>query len=84
MYIKRFNEFSLSKEGKEFGQQRKSLDSKNRRLEDLIETLKDPSDVYEYIIRSISVVLKKLTKKDIEKLQAAEVKVWLMQERLVT
>ena len=56
MYIKRFNEFSLSKEGKEFGQQRKSLDSKNRRLEDLIETLKDPSDVYEYIITFIILI----------------------------
>ena len=56
MYIKKFNELSLSKEGEEFGQQRKSLDSKNRRLEDLIETLKDPSDVYEYIITIIILI----------------------------
>ena len=47
-------EFNLSEEGKEFEQQRKSFDSENRRSEDLIETLKDPNDVYECIITLLS------------------------------
>ena len=54
MYVEKLNEFNLSEEGKEFEQQRKSFDSENRRSEDLIETLKDPNDVYECIITLLS------------------------------
>ena len=54
MYVEKLNEFNLSEEGKELEQQRESFDSENRRSEDLIETLKDPNDVYECIITLLS------------------------------
>ena len=54
VYVEKLNEFNLSEEGKEFEQQRKSFDSENRKSEDLIETLKDPNDVYECIITLLS------------------------------
>ena len=57
MDIERVNEFNLLKEEvKEFGQQSKSLDSENKRSEDLIETLKDPIDVCEFIIVLLSLL----------------------------
>ena len=57
MDIERVNEFNLLTEKvKEFGQQSRSLDSENKRLEDLIETLKDPTDVCEFIIVLLSLL----------------------------
>ena len=53
----RVNEFNLLKEEvKVFGQQSKSLDSENKRLEDLIETLKNQTDVCEFIIVLLSLL----------------------------
>ena len=57
MDIERVNEFNLLKEEvKVFGQQSKSLDSENKRLEDLIETLKNQTDVCEFIIVLLSLL----------------------------
>ena len=46
----------LKEEVKVFGQQSKSLDSENKRLEDLIETLKNQTDVCEFIIVLLSLL----------------------------
>ena len=55
--IERVSEFDLLKEEvKEFAQQGKSSDSENNRLEDLVETLKDPIDVCEFIIALLSLL----------------------------
>ena len=57
MDIERVNEFNLLKEEvKVFGQQSKSLDSENKRLKDLIETLKNQTDVCEFIIVLLSLL----------------------------
>ena len=57
MDIEGVNEFNLLKEEvKVFGQQSKSLDSENKRLEDLIETLKNQTDVCEFIIVLLSLL----------------------------
>ena len=90
----------LKKKVEEFGQQSKNLDSKKRRLEHFAETLKDPNDVSECIItllyllnlskekidQVISVVLRKLAKKDTETSRAVGVivRAWSMQKTLVT
>ena len=83
--LKKFN--FLKKEVEERGQQSKNLDCENRRLENKIETLKDPNDVCKCIIalssfsinrvkidQAISVVLCKLAKKNIGRFQSGGVK----------
>ena len=51
MYIVKLNKFNMvKKEVEEFGQQNKNFDSENKRLEDSVEVLLGPNDVWTYYV----------------------------------
>ena len=52
--IEKLNQFNLLKKEDEFGKQSQNLDSENWRLVHIIDLLKNPDDVHEFIITLLS------------------------------